>query len=154
MACTALGLGAACDVGIAASMCFLLHRSRSGLKATDNIVTTLMVYTVNTGLLTSIWAIADIICFVAMPLNFVNIGINFVVGKLYANSLMASLNSRQTLRSMAATGTTTGTPSIFRLTSVGNTDSDDTRTTLPFAAQIMSTAEGGKDPTKAQKVDS
>nr|VWO98573.1 N/A [Ganoderma boninense] len=51
---TCLGLGAAAvaDVIIAASMCYYLRKKRTGLKRTDSVVSLLMVYSINSGLLT------------------------------------------------------------------------------------------------------
>jgi len=45
------------DLYVAIALCFYLHRSRTGFQRTDNLITVLMRYTINTGLLTSIDAL-------------------------------------------------------------------------------------------------
>jgi len=57
------------------------------------------MYAINTGLLTSIFAVIDMIFFLTMPKNLIHDAMNIMVGKLYTISLLASLNVRTDLRS-------------------------------------------------------
>ncbi|KAG6861234.1 hypothetical protein C0995_002355 [Termitomyces sp. Mi166 len=50
---TSLGSGVAADFFIAGSLCFSLSQRRTGFKKTDSLVTVLMMYTINTSLLTT-----------------------------------------------------------------------------------------------------
>ncbi|KAJ3774151.1 hypothetical protein FB446DRAFT_490747 [Lentinula raphanica] len=86
------------DVLIAVSLCVLLHESRTGWGKTNTLITTLIVYAVNRCLLTSAVAITEVIVFILHPTSLWFLAIDFVIGKLYANSLLASLNSRHYLR--------------------------------------------------------
>ncbi|KAK7455818.1 hypothetical protein VKT23_010852 [Stygiomarasmius scandens] len=86
------------DVFIAGSLCYLLYEHRSGFRETNTIITTLIVYAVNRCLLTSAVAITEVIVFVLTPGTLWYLAIDFVIGKLYANSFLASLNSRRGLR--------------------------------------------------------
>ncbi|KAF5378576.1 hypothetical protein D9615_007127 [Tricholomella constricta] len=86
------------DIFIAAALCILLHGSRTGFRRTNTLVNTLMVYAINRCVLTSVVAVAEVIAFAASPHSLWFLAIDFVVGKLYANSLLAHLNSRQSLR--------------------------------------------------------
>ncbi|KAJ8085554.1 hypothetical protein PM082_004372 [Marasmius tenuissimus] len=87
------------DVFIAGSLCFVLQEGRSGMhKRTNTLVKTLMIYAVNRCVLTSVVTIAEVAVFTARPNELWFLGIDFVVGKLYANSLLASLNSRNALQ--------------------------------------------------------
>ncbi|KLO14799.1 hypothetical protein SCHPADRAFT_293354 [Schizopora paradoxa] len=97
---TSVGLGgaAAADIIIAVSLVYFLGKNRTGFEATDSLITTLMIYAINTGLLTSICASLAVICFAIMPLNFIWLSFFWCLGKLYVNSLLASLNSRMQLR--------------------------------------------------------
>jgi len=97
---TTLGLGSAAvaDLLIAGSMVFLLKRARTGIPRTDSIITTLIIYAINTGLTTSIVAVICVVCFAFMPINFIWLSFFWILGKLYANSLLANLNARETLR--------------------------------------------------------
>lgn len=54
-------MAAVTDVIIAASMCFLLHRAKSGFKKSDSTVNKIMVFVINTGLLTSLCALTSLI---------------------------------------------------------------------------------------------
>ncbi|KAF8993175.1 hypothetical protein BDQ17DRAFT_1368618 [Cyathus striatus] len=72
------------------SLCILLAKSRSGFKKTDSLISILILFTINTGLLTMYYII--------WPHNFIFMGIYFVLGTVYYNSLLASLNARPTFR--------------------------------------------------------
>ncbi|KAF9558841.1 hypothetical protein CPC08DRAFT_539345 [Agrocybe pediades] len=95
---TALGAGVAADGLITAALCMLLDHSRTGFKSTDSLVNTLMLYSINTGLLTSLCATACFVTFAIWPHQFVFMGFYFALSKLYVNSLLAVLNTRKALR--------------------------------------------------------
>ncbi|KAF8903691.1 hypothetical protein CPB84DRAFT_1961064 [Gymnopilus junonius] len=94
----ALGGSVVADGLITASLCKLLSQQRTGFKSTDSLITTLMLYSINTGLLTSVCATACFVTFAIWPHQFVFMGIYFALGKLYINSLLAVLNTRESLR--------------------------------------------------------
>ncbi|OBZ69062.1 hypothetical protein A0H81_11094 [Grifola frondosa] len=102
--CLGLGAAAAADILIAITMCFYLFRKRTGILRSDSVVTRLMIYSVNTGLLTSrltylsVIATICVVTFAAMPTNFVWLSFFWVMGKCYVNSFLALLNSRGSLR--------------------------------------------------------
>ncbi|KAB5590115.1 Transmembrane protein [Ceratobasidium theobromae] len=74
---------AACDILIA----YMLS------SVTDALIDRLLLYTINTGLLTSLVAIVDLVAFCTMY-NMVHLALNFALGKLYTNTLLATLNAR------------------------------------------------------------
>ncbi|KAF8151025.1 hypothetical protein B0H34DRAFT_160112 [Crassisporium funariophilum] len=76
-----LGSSVIADGLVAASLCILLERSRTGFKSTDSLVNTLMFYSINTGLLTSVCAMACFVTFTIWPNEFVFIGVYFVLSK-------------------------------------------------------------------------
>ncbi|KAH8120607.1 hypothetical protein DFH11DRAFT_78278 [Phellopilus nigrolimitatus] len=82
-------------------MCYLLYSKRSEFKRTRSIIRTLIHFTMATGVFTSFMTTAYIISFYTMKTNMVYIGIYFVHGKVYLNSMLAALNSRVSLREMA-----------------------------------------------------
>ncbi|KAI0266351.1 hypothetical protein BC834DRAFT_969395 [Gloeopeniophorella convolvens] len=91
--------GAFSDVYVAVVLSYFLARSRTGVNARmDSIVTVLMLYTINTGLLTAADACAGMILFVVMPDNFIYITFYFQLSKLYTNAFLATLNNRESLR--------------------------------------------------------
>ncbi|KAJ2927036.1 hypothetical protein H1R20_g10065, partial [Candolleomyces eurysporus] len=61
------------------------------------MVDTLALYTLENGALTCFAAIASLLCWLLMPHNLIFMGLHFVIAKLYANSLLASLNMRHQL---------------------------------------------------------
>ncbi|KAF9475440.1 hypothetical protein BDN70DRAFT_883698 [Pholiota conissans] len=95
---TALGSSVVVDGIVTVSLCVLLVGVRTGFKSTDSLVNTLMLYSINTGLITSLCATACFVTFAIWPHQFVFIGFYFVLSKLHVNSLLAVLNTRETLR--------------------------------------------------------
>ncbi|EJD04445.1 uncharacterized protein FOMMEDRAFT_107176 [Fomitiporia mediterranea MF3/22] len=86
------------DVLIAISLCYFLHSVKSGFRGTNALLNTLMIYAVNRCLLTSVVAIVEVVLFKTIPGSFYFLAVDFCIGKLYANSLLATLNTRQALR--------------------------------------------------------
>ncbi|KAG1783454.1 hypothetical protein EV702DRAFT_1041119 [Suillus placidus] len=79
------GLSFSCvvDVLVTASLCFTLRRSRGSYSNAATII--------------------SMICWVTMH-NLVFLGVHFVLSKLYANSLLATLNSRKQLQEERSRG--------------------------------------------------
>ncbi|KAL9713310.1 hypothetical protein Ac2012v2_002915 [Leucoagaricus gongylophorus] len=94
-------LAAAGDLVIAASLCVILHQSRTGFKRSDTMIKKLIIYSVNTGLLTSLCAVASLISIVFAGHTFLYIMFFFCIGRLYSNSLLGALNSRKRIRAAA-----------------------------------------------------
>ncbi|KAF9524763.1 hypothetical protein CPB83DRAFT_886020 [Crepidotus variabilis] len=119
------------DTLVAVSLCSLLIRSRTGFKRTDDVVSFLMAFTINTGLLTSICAIACFVTYAIWPQKFIFMGIYFALSKLYVNSLLASLNARSSLRvfSDAVSGFPTGVsaPISFPMKGLGTSTSSTSK---------------------------
>ncbi|KAJ7050346.1 hypothetical protein C8F01DRAFT_1377764 [Mycena amicta] len=94
------------DNTITISLVLLLLRTRSkGLNRTTALVDKLVKWTIETGMITSIFSIITLAFYEREKPTFIWVGIQFVKARLFANSLLASLNSRQTLRALtAATG--------------------------------------------------
>jgi len=95
LACSAVG-----DLLISASLCFFYHRNRTGVKRTDRILNLLILYAINTGLLTTIVAICTVILEVALRGTQWDTIPYFVLSKCYVNSVLATLNARTKLREM------------------------------------------------------
>ncbi|KAH9853821.1 hypothetical protein C2E23DRAFT_867811 [Lenzites betulinus] len=95
-------LAAAGDVTIAAILCTILHKSRTGFSNSNTLINKLMVFAVNTGLLTSVCACLSLITIVALPNTLIYITFFFLLGRLYSNSLMATLNARKSLRDVSS----------------------------------------------------
>ncbi|KAG5717579.1 hypothetical protein E4T56_gene4462 [Termitomyces sp. T112] len=94
-------LAAAGDVLIAFVLCTLLHRSRTGFHRSDTMINKLILFAVNTGFLTSLCAVASLISIVVAGGTFLYIAFYFCIGRLYSNSLLATLNARKMIRGSA-----------------------------------------------------
>ncbi|KAH9858032.1 hypothetical protein C2E23DRAFT_880705 [Lenzites betulinus] len=93
----AYGLAVLCDLITALALIFVLRRSRTGVKRTDTVVDALVMYTVNTGLLTTILGSLVFIFAIVYPDNLIYAGLSIPGVKLYSNSVLAMLNSRRSL---------------------------------------------------------
>ncbi|KAN0124660.1 hypothetical protein V8E53_014874 [Lactarius tabidus] len=98
--CVALSAAALADILIAASMCWYLYNKRTG---TDSMLTTLMAYSINSGVLTSILGVAVTVSFAVSQASLICLAIFFVLSKCYVNSLLAMLNSRDYVRDRSTT---------------------------------------------------
>ncbi|EKM53086.1 uncharacterized protein PHACADRAFT_210805 [Phanerochaete carnosa HHB-10118-sp] len=94
---TVYSLQAFTDCAIAATLCTMLIRRRTGFKRTNSIIRTLIIYTINTCALTSSVSIASVATYAGMPHNFVFVNLAIVLPMLISNSLLALLNSRDAL---------------------------------------------------------
>ncbi|KAH9850069.1 hypothetical protein C2E23DRAFT_931744 [Lenzites betulinus] len=94
-------LTAAADVIIAIVLCVILHTSRTGFSRSDALINKLIAFAVNTGLLTAVCSCLALITFVVLPDKLLYIAFFFLLGRLYANSLLATLNARKTLRDLS-----------------------------------------------------
>ncbi|KAJ7282057.1 hypothetical protein C8J57DRAFT_1299328 [Mycena rebaudengoi] len=91
-------LGAIVDLFIATALCVLLLRSRTSFSRSDTMIKRLVIFFMNTGLLTSFSALATIISVAVAPTKFWFIFFYLLMGRLYSNSMLAILNSRESIR--------------------------------------------------------
>ncbi|ESK91524.1 hypothetical protein Moror_2603 [Moniliophthora roreri MCA 2997] len=91
-------LSAAADVLIAASLCITLYRAKTGFKRTDTTISILITFSANTGLATSMCAMASLISLLASPETLIYALFYFCIGRLYTNSLLVALNTRKAIR--------------------------------------------------------
>ncbi|KAE9397224.1 hypothetical protein BT96DRAFT_1020918 [Gymnopus androsaceus JB14] len=88
-------LGAVNDVLLACSLAWYLKKRKEHVLArVARLLDRLIFWAVETSAITSFATLSMMICFFAMPTNFVYIGIYLCLAKLYANALLASLNGR------------------------------------------------------------
>ncbi|RDB24382.1 hypothetical protein Hypma_008500 [Hypsizygus marmoreus] len=93
-----LALSSIVDILVTLSLFTLLQNSRSRSLSLDHIIDLLILYTFEMGSLTCAGTIVSMICWLTMNDNLIFMGLHFVIGKLYANSLLAALNTRHDLR--------------------------------------------------------
>ncbi|TBU38210.1 hypothetical protein BD309DRAFT_1058471, partial [Dichomitus squalens] len=85
---------AAVDVIIAISMTILLLRTKSGIRHSDSMVNALVRLVIESGVLTATIAIVTIVLYAALPGTSYYTCPSAVLAKLYANTMITSLNNR------------------------------------------------------------
>ncbi|KAI0712969.1 hypothetical protein C8T65DRAFT_739179 [Cerioporus squamosus] len=115
------------DALIAATMALLLARSQSHFRKINNVVRTLIMHRVSTGAIATLWVLAFLIAYAAIPQSFIFVAFKFTSGKLLLNSLLAMLNSRQLLREQLLSAEANVLPSAAdaRFKSVGAQNPND-----------------------------
>lgn len=81
------------DILITGILVWHLRRHKTGFQTSDELVDRIIRSTVQTGLITSICAIVDLMVYLLDPTGL-HLLFNFPLSKLYTNTLMSSLNSR------------------------------------------------------------
>ncbi|KAI0758794.1 hypothetical protein C8Q74DRAFT_264045 [Fomes fomentarius] len=82
------------DIVIAGSLCYFLARCRPESGPMNGPIKSLMFYTLNTGIISSVCSLVAIAMMVAFPTTFIPVAIEFLVIKLYINSYLAMVNAR------------------------------------------------------------
>jgi len=98
-----LAISSIIDVVITFGMCFYLQENRRGFGKTDEVIDAIIVYTINNGTLTCLSTIASMIFWLTLRKNLVFMALHFVIAKMYANSLLGTLNMRRKFRGRAIT---------------------------------------------------
>lgn len=83
-----LGGTALCDVILAGSMIYYLHKSQTGFRATTTLLSKFIRITVETGLTCATFAILDLALFLAFENNNYHLAPSIALSKIYANSLL------------------------------------------------------------------
>ncbi|TBU58894.1 hypothetical protein BD310DRAFT_926044 [Dichomitus squalens] len=95
-------LAACADVILSTVLIIALRQSRGGRKRTDSILDVLALYTVATGLITSMTMVSLFLIIVIRRSAYgAYVAVSIIGTKFYAISLLTALNSRQSLRDRA-----------------------------------------------------
>jgi hypothetical protein len=97
-----LAISSAVDVVITFGMCFYLQESRRGFGTMDEVIDSIIVYTINNGTLTCLSTITSMIFWLTLRKTLIFMALHFVIAKMYANSLLATLNMRRKFHGRAA----------------------------------------------------
>jgi len=85
------------DVLITVSLVITLAKKKTGFAATDSVLERIIRMTIQTGMITALFSILDVICFMLLPHYAVNFVWDLCLSKLYTNCLLSTLNARQKL---------------------------------------------------------
>ncbi|KAJ7747826.1 hypothetical protein B0H16DRAFT_917876 [Mycena metata] len=91
-------LSSGADVLITVTLCFMLYNTQPASLETETMVNRLILFTINTGLLTSLCAVASLVSLIISPKTLIYASFYFCIGRLYSNALLASLNARAVIR--------------------------------------------------------
>ncbi|EPS94797.1 hypothetical protein FOMPIDRAFT_1054728 [Fomitopsis schrenkii] len=81
------------DVMITVILSWTLHRKRSGVRRTDQIVDRIIRVTIQNGFLTAAMAIAALVLYLASDIPY-HLALSLVLPRMYSNSILSSLNYR------------------------------------------------------------
>ncbi|KDR74737.1 hypothetical protein GALMADRAFT_249629 [Galerina marginata CBS 339.88] len=95
-----LGSSIACDILISGSLWWYLRKGRGNVfRSTRGAIDALIHQAVNIGLLTNIIALVNLTTWLSLPQSdFTWAVFHFAVGKVYVNSMLVSLNTREKIR--------------------------------------------------------
>ncbi|KAJ7275797.1 hypothetical protein C8J57DRAFT_1714328 [Mycena rebaudengoi] len=110
----------ACDIVITSALVFTLRGKKGEIASTNSLLSTLIINAVNRGVLTAICATINMILFIVRPNTFYFFLGLIPSGKLYMNSMLATLNTREHLRNKAGI---VQSMSLANLSSVGGINS-------------------------------
>ncbi|KAF9040434.1 hypothetical protein BDZ89DRAFT_347249 [Hymenopellis radicata] len=102
---SALAVATVVDLSIASSLCFFLANRKPGIIKVDTTIELLMLYTIDTGFITSACSLLALATCIVWHSYFVFIGVEYVLTTLYVNSFLAMLNARHTVPSQLQDGT-------------------------------------------------
>ncbi|KAK0442667.1 hypothetical protein EV421DRAFT_1808283 [Armillaria borealis] len=121
-------------------MCYYLHRGRSmaGVSSTTKIIVELMRFAVMSGLTTSACSLFTLVAYIAWPNSLIFLAVDFILPKLYINSLLAMLNARSAERWVEAKEYSTDNSTLrFAPPTVSSGTSDAAGTSVNAALSIM-----------------
>ncbi|KAL4064124.1 hypothetical protein V8B97DRAFT_1876194 [Scleroderma yunnanense] len=91
-------LSASVEIIITTTMIIFLRTRKTGFANMNHIINSLILYTLETGGSSALVTVTSLICWLIMRHNLIFLGMHFAIAKLYANSLLATLNTRKRLR--------------------------------------------------------
>ncbi|KAJ6489388.1 hypothetical protein DFH09DRAFT_1368142 [Mycena vulgaris] len=89
---------AACDILIAGGISYTLLTRKTGVRGIDGHIDRIVCLTVETGSLTAMFALVNVMLFLTFPFTSLNFIVAFPLPNLYACSILAMLNSREPKR--------------------------------------------------------
>ncbi|KIL59636.1 hypothetical protein M378DRAFT_998805 [Amanita muscaria Koide BX008] len=152
VATVSLDLSCAVDILITLSMFVLLRMGRDKSLTLNHVIDRLVLYTFETGTLTGCATVVAMICWVVVPNKLVFLGLYFPIGKLYANSLLGSLNARYYLRNLKKPGVSLPFASSMSFAIGSNDGNDTTRTRDCPLKQVISRLSRNAQPLEEVEV--
>ncbi|KAI0372343.1 hypothetical protein BV20DRAFT_114481 [Pilatotrama ljubarskyi] len=152
-------LGMAVDIGITVTLCWYLWSEKIYVRRkTHRMLNRVIIFSVNRGAIAAVIQIMTLLTKFIWPQNLVWLAFHNALSKVYANSMLATLNSRAGLRDMIASGDLDGTeltlPSVRQDTHDGKGVHDNQVATLEFATVRSSTVGLDSIDSPVDSIDS
>ncbi|ESK90964.1 hypothetical protein Moror_16362 [Moniliophthora roreri MCA 2997] len=96
-----LSFQTAADIMITAVLTVVLSRSRTGFRATDNIINKLIRGAIQTGFFVTVFALGDLFSFLFFRTTNWYAFFAFPIGRIYTNTMLDTLNSRRSMKRAA-----------------------------------------------------
>ncbi|KAF9513408.1 hypothetical protein BS47DRAFT_1382503 [Hydnum rufescens UP504] len=93
------------DIMITTCMCLLLRRRRTGFQKTDSVINRMVLYTISTGLITSVLSVFLPVVFATYGFHVSGLAIALPLPTLYPITMLANLHMRTSLRARLDTPT-------------------------------------------------
>lgn len=93
-----LSTSAALDTWLTCTLLYYMMKSRTGFESMDHVLTKLSLYTIQSGLITTVTIVVSLVFWTQLNKNLVHLALYFTINKLYANSCLAALNARNSIR--------------------------------------------------------
>ncbi|KAM5544561.1 hypothetical protein V8D89_001459 [Ganoderma adspersum] len=97
------------DILITATLVWHLRKNKTGMSITDDLINRIIALTVQTGLITALFAMLDLILYLNMASGW-HLMSNVPLAKLYTNSLMSTLNCRRVWKASSNADRSFGPP--------------------------------------------
>ncbi|KAG7094380.1 hypothetical protein E1B28_007980 [Marasmius oreades] len=94
-------MSAVTDLAITVAMIWCLQGKKTGFRKSTDIINRMIIFTFNTGIVTTVLSIADVITLNTMPETFVYMGFFLIRDRFYTNSILVTLNSREYIKGSA-----------------------------------------------------
>nr|GAT47714.1 predicted protein [Mycena chlorophos] len=99
---------ASSDVIITISLVLTLSNRKTGFAATDTVIDKIIRSTIQTGLVTAVFSVLDVVFFMVFPHYALNFIWDLALSKLYSNALLSTLNARVRLGAISTSQPLTG----------------------------------------------
>ncbi|KAI0043266.1 hypothetical protein FA95DRAFT_1609528 [Auriscalpium vulgare] len=86
------------DILISVPLVYYLSKSKTGVDRTNSLINRLIVWSINTALITGVVELAQLLVWVGMTRTLIFMPFHLIIAKLFTNCMLAMLNGRKTLR--------------------------------------------------------
>ncbi|KAJ3550708.1 hypothetical protein NMY22_g284 [Coprinellus aureogranulatus] len=142
-----LATTAACDTLITLAMITILshYKDNTVFHKTKSLLNTLIITTIENGLITSITAIANLIIFFTRTQDMINIAFQYVIGGLYAIVLITTLNRRSPVK-RGEGGTSISLSDVNGFNTSRNNPNSGRGTAPSYQVNVVTTIDHKTDP--------